>query len=108
VVADVDRRHDDAELERELLAQRRDPGEQLAAARRVDHAEQVEPDLEAEQLDRQRGLELAAMGLLVVGATAALWLGRPCGRAGLAGLLGGRAIGRARRRPGRQPGEPEE
>ena len=63
--------------------------EQLAAARRVDHAEQVEADLEDEQLDRQRGLELAA------------WA-RSSGLRGSGGLAGVRAVAgwpRSARRP---------
>src|SRR5476651_2342190 len=65
VVTDVNRGNDDAELAGELFAKRRDALEQLAAARRVDHVQEVETDLEAEQLDRKRSFDLAALRFLV-------------------------------------------
>jgi hypothetical protein len=49
VVADADRRHDEAHLDRELATGGADAVEQVAALRRVDHADEAVADFELEQ-----------------------------------------------------------
>ena len=105
VVADVNRGNDDAELAGELFAQRCDALQQLATARRVDHVQEVETDLEAEQLDRQGGFDLAALRFLV--GTSPSGLGGVGERArGVSGIRVGHRIFSTRRRPSGNTAEP--
>jgi hypothetical protein len=57
VVADAHRRHDHAELERELLAQHADAWQQRAALALVDERHEAVADLEFERLERQHLLD---------------------------------------------------
>ena len=57
VVADADRRNEDAELQRRLLAQQRDALEQVAALRFVDERDERVADFELDRIDLEQVID---------------------------------------------------